>query len=429
MKSQFCLNLILCAIVIVEIENANAGLQLIDSGDGAVLEEVGRVETDIEANLKTSVEDCFGRLHFKSVGNLEWPIFYDKRTLSLFNRSFSNGVFDRGDSMTIGDVSVAVLGPNSPDLRSSMEGRLPSVMRKSHVDSLQNNLAYLKRLKYEPLDEARKKHSRRMFQDEVVINKKNIEKIDTDYQELIEISLNAKGYWTREVGSSGALESLIWMYVSSGEHIYVFESRRELAQKERHKSEFLKFLRRFRTRAANEIPSEPGVCIPHGFIRDDGKSIIEFKQSLRWKDAPGVLYTIQTGNLQRNDLKDVVFLAAMRAGVGQYGSASDAVIASHLAERVGPSVVKIGDVEAAQGGVALVVKKPGSETFEAYSVFTGASGELDDASAPYILVDMRTVRITVAPELKTQPPPFKQSMNRLEMLLKDMRVRRTAPSS
>jgi hypothetical protein len=61
-------------------------------------------------------------------------------------------------------------------------------------------------------------------------------------------------------------------------------------------------------------------------------------------------------------------------------------------------------------------------------VFTGYSGWLGTAVLPYILVEMRTVTKAQAPELKQNPPPFKQSMERLELMLKSMRWRPTNPS-
>lgn len=52
----------------------------------------------------------------------------------------------------------------------------------------------------------------------------------------------------------------------------------------------------------------------------------------------------------------------------------------------------------------------------------------ESAVLPFILVEMSSRTMEQAPELKTNPPPFKQSMDRLQMLLKSTPLRPTMPS-
>jgi hypothetical protein len=96
-------------------------------------------------------------------------------------------------------------------------------------------------------------------------------------------------------------------------------------------------------------------------------------------------------------------------------------------QRIGPRFYKIGSLTGSQGGAVLKVTQSGRENYDMYSVFTGYSGWLGTAVLPYILVEMRTVSKAQATELKQNPPPFKPSMDRLELLLKSMRLRPTSP--
>ncbi|SFQ89665.1 hypothetical protein SAMN05216578_11840 [Halopseudomonas formosensis] len=54
----------------------------------------------------------------------------------------------------------------------------------------------------------------------------------------------------------------------------------------------LDFLARFRARAEHEIPTEPGVCIPFGFIADSGNEPFDFGYQWRPRSTPALLYRI-----------------------------------------------------------------------------------------------------------------------------------------
>jgi len=194
-----------------------------------------------------------------------------------------------------------------------------------------------------------------------------------------------------------------------------------------HKRDFSAMLAKFRARAANEIPTEPGVCFPYGFIPDDGRTVVEFKQSLRYSDAPGVLYTIETGTVDPRRLKSTPLLAAAHAGINPPPATEESEIRPVVIQRIGPHSIKIGGLSALQGGGVLQAGS-GSKKYDIYSVFSGYSGWLGTAVLPYILVEMHTVNRELATELKQSPPPFKQSKARLDILLQSMRWRPTDPT-
>ncbi|KSJ12968.2 hypothetical protein AO994_14990 [Pseudomonas aeruginosa] len=53
---------------------------------------------------------------------------------------------------------------------------------------------------------------------------------------------------------------------------------------------------RFRTRELYEVPDEPGICFPYGFITDDGKTAYELKNSLRFTRTPNVIFSLLTAS-------------------------------------------------------------------------------------------------------------------------------------
>ncbi|MGK5030023.1 T6SS immunity protein Tli4 family protein [Janthinobacterium sp. MDT1-19] len=195
-----------------------------------------------------------------------------------------------------------------------------------------------------------------------------------------------------------------------------------------HGQQFIQFLKSFRPRATAEVPKELGLCIPHGFIADDGRAISSIKQSLRWPDAPGVLYTISTGNVDPRALKVPLVQGAATGGIGQFGSRGEQEAKPFIVERIVPRSARIGALTAQQGGVALKVSRPDSAPSETYTVFTAYAGWLGTAVLPYILIELSSLSIAQAPELKQNPPPLKTSYARLETLLKSTHLRPTEPA-
>ena len=241
----------------------------------------------------------------------------------------------------------------------------------------------------------------------------------------------SQGYWTSTTYANDDTNpySVLRAYLTRGEYVYVFESTVKMttaADKEAHKRDFTALLKKFRTRAPSEIPTEPGVCFPFGFIPDDGRTVVEFKQSLRYPDAPGVLYTIETGTVHPRRIKVTPLLAAAHASINPPPATEENEVRPVVTKRIGPHSVKMGGLSALQGGVVLQAGA-GTEKYDIYSVFSGYSGWLGTAVLPYILVEMHTANRERATELKQNPPPFAQSKDRLDILLSSMRWRPTNP--
>jgi len=94
----------------------------------------------------------------------------------------------------------------------------------------------------------------------------------------------------------------------------------------------------------------------------------------------------------------------------------------------GPRPAHIGALSADQGGISLNVADPGKPPVYNYSVYTGYAGWPNSQVLPYITVDMRSFTRQQDKSLKADPPPFDESLARLDKLLKSIRLRPTQPA-
>lgn len=331
--------------------------------------------------------------------------------------------------MRFGNTRVAVIVAGG-GAKETLLGSLPTA-REAH---LRKRIEEKRRVIAERKEKGIKTQQDRwlLYLDENAIRSwgERIKKIQAEHEPFSSGVPDSEGYWTSWVEPGGDRYSVLRAYLTRGDFVYVFESSQIMttaADKEAHKKDFSAMLARFRTRTPHEIPTELGVCVPFGFIPDDGTTVTEFKQSLRFADAPGVLYTLQTGNVHPRRLKTPPLTALANASINPPASPGKGGTQAVLAQRIGPRSHKIGALTGQQGGVVLKATRPNGEKYDVYSVFTGYSGWLGTAVLPYILVDMRTVTKEQAAELKQNPPPFEQSMQRLELLLNSTRLRPTNP--
>lgn len=378
------------------------------------------------------LRECLGRLVFDVHQPVQWPTAYgDASDTKLFYRAFSEDVFHQGDEIRVGNVRIGVQGPMSKEQLAALHDSLPEPSIVQMQGWLKETTAELADLKKQPLT-AKTRNAMALAEDAIVSRQAQIKQLQTDYQAFDSGLPDSEGYRTAYNAShdESVRYSVYRSHLKRGQYVYVFESEEKLGpanSEQAHGQRFIAFLKSFRPRAANEVPKDLGICIPYGFIADDGKTTSEIKQSLRWPDALGVLYTISTGNVDARSLKSPVVTAAATAGVGMFGTKGEAQAKPFISERIGPRVAKIGSLTAQQGGIAFNIKRPGKAPFEAYTVFTGYSGWLGTAVLPYILIELNTRTIEQAAELAKNPPPFKTSFARLESLLKSTHLRPTDP--
>ncbi|MCS0630455.1 T6SS immunity protein Tli4 family protein [Telluria mixta] len=377
--------------------------------------------------------ECLGRMMFDVNETIEWPTFYrHKYPDGIFARSFSDNIEDPYDSMRYGDTFIAVIASTNEIPKEKVFEDVPRARVAALKKYIEEKNAYIARLKKSAKTADANKNEIEDQLEDIQRLETTIAKYGANYEQFETGLPNSEGYWTSEHSSVDKAErdSILRAYLTRGDHIFVFESTTRIktpSDKETHKKKFSLMLSNFRTRAANEIPSEKGVCIPFGFIQDNGDTAIAFKQTMRFSDAPGVLYTLSTGKVTSRNIKATPLLAMAEAAISPPPQEKPSDPVPKVVQRIGPRIVKMGGLSASQGGVHLKLDQPGGKGYEIYSVFTGYGGWLGTTVLPYILVNMRTMNKNLAPELKEIPPPFAVSKNRMDLIVKSMRWRLTTP--
>ncbi len=379
----------------------------------------------------SGTEECLGRLVWSALVTLEWPLRYNAALYQKFTHRFSEHVVSKGDEIRFGNTRISVTAL-TPAARDEVLASLPDNRHSAWQKKLAQREAELKRATKRKNGTEKERNAYEIAKDEVAEAKKALDELAQGYKPYRPELADSRGYWSSEEAAAGNGDrySIYRAYLFRQDYLYSFESKALLGPAmtaETHGRQFSALLASFRQRKMNEIPSEPGVCIPYGFLPDNGQTVIDIKQSIRWVDAPGVLYTIHTGTVQPQQLKATLALATATAQVGRFGSEEEEQVKPYVVQRIGPRQVAMGGLRGEQGGVVLKVEQAGQAPYQAYSVFTGYAGWFGVDALPFILVDLQTFNCMQAPELKVNPPDFKQSMQRLDNLLKNMRVRSATP--
>lgn len=194
-----------------------------------------------------------------------------------------------------------------------------------------------------------------------------------------------------------------------------------------HQRDFLATLQRFQARELYSIPKTPGVCIPYGFLPDDGRTDFNTNVSIRYSDRPGVIYSINTGVVGVMDSRGPepgLLKAATRAATG---ALAGVLTEGRVLDSIGPRSATIGALSANQGGTVLNAADAGQPPVPTYSVYTAYDGWMNSQVLPFIVVDMSSFTREQYETLPSNPPPFQESQQRLDKLLKSMRLRPTEP--
>lgn len=190
---------------------------------------------------------------------------------------------------------------------------------------------------------------------------------------------------------------------------------------------FRDMIKRFQVRKMHDIPKAPGICIPYGFIPDDGRGHFRTEVSMRYADQPGVIYTIGTAVVGERGIEGpepALLQATARAAAG---TLSGVLSTGRDTKSIGPRATTIGALPAHQGGISMNVAEPGKPPVRSYSVYTGYPGWNHSRVLPAITVNLRSFTKEQERTLKADPPPFEESLARLDALLKSIRLRPTEP--
>jgi hypothetical protein len=185
----------------------------------------------------------------------------------------------------------------------------------------------------------------------------------------------------------------------------------------------LAWLKRFRPRALFEIPDEPGICFPYGFIVDDGTFDHDLHASFRYADTPGVFYHLRSKTVDEKGPKPMFMETASRA----FASKLNLQAAAAHSRSIGPRKVTLGALPAQQGGYELNYPTEDRPPVKTYSIFTGRGGERHSMALPDLSVEMESYVPEQSEEVTADPPPLEESMARLEAFLAGFRLRPTDP--
>ena len=372
-------------------------------------------------------QECLGRLVFEVESGVQWPTYFRGDIGNEFVRSFSEQVYNNSDVIKFGEYRIAVIAAPDAEAEKAIKWELPSVARVEYANHISNAEKSLKEMK---ATKTASQHDIDSLLDSIKGWQRALTILNSENFDFNPNIPNAQGFGKAIADGASSVEnfSVYRVYITYKKYVYIFESSKRITTKDYrklHEQEFVAQLKKFVPREANEIPSGPGVCIPYGFLRDDGTTPSDMKLSFRMPDAQGVLYTIHTGS-RGNRRSSPTLKAISFASVGKMGTPEDVEVAPFITDRIGPRSYKIGGVEGKQGGVAARIGAANSG-YETYQVFTGYSGSAATEALPFIFVELNTTTMEMAPELKQNPPPFKQSMERYESLLRSIRLRPTTP--
>lgn len=150
---------------------------------------------------------------------------------------------------------------------------------------------------------------------------------------------------------------------------------------------------RFEPRALYEIPTGPGVCLPYGFIRDDGNTHFEFKYSLRLKNNKNIIVGLINASAGNPWHRQPAF-----GTVNDYLPTYDF---SRFVKRDLQGSLPLGDSPEAFVGWHVEPRPNSNEKERLWYAFSLRGG----SSTPWVAVQVHTVRPGVDGIESVTPPP------------------------
>lgn len=234
-------------------------------------------------------QECLGRLTFDVPEEIEWATFNADRTMQISKgggHDFSDMVAARGDNATYGEFGAVIYVSDKVD-RSMLDDvygyrRGTSVLHQDQLkEDLETDKRILKRFErenYSVEDIEEKREQMKKLEEQIALALPTVHDLGIP-----------DAYF---VGSASAPAEA---YIHRNNRVYAFFMRTAYAQG-KGKEAMLDMMSRFRPRELYEVPDESGVCMPYGFIADDGKADYSVKNSLRFTATPNVVFSIVTAS-------------------------------------------------------------------------------------------------------------------------------------
>jgi len=362
-------------------------------------------------------QECIGRLVFDVPRDMEWGILSPNAADQEFG--FSGGIKAGNEEIRIGRLRINIVTNVEPTAVARMmethevEKRLAIRHLEEEIKSDQDSVRYL---------------TRNPNNEDITAIKKTISALNNTIQTNSKLLQALPSLWSTyslDIPDSAAYNAggNLYAYVWRDGSIYRFKDTEGENDPpvEVRKPIFDALVKRFRARKLYEIPKELGICFPYGFVPDDGTTPYAVYASIRYTDTPTVVYGMGTEIGEEPGPEPVGYTAQLRAEIGQAGGLEDRNV-----KRFGPSKVKIGAIDATQGGVSCILKE-GASTLETYLAYTGTMGREGSQMFPAISLDMWTYTRNQSSAIRSNPPPFKESKARYDDFLKSLRFRPTTP--
>ncbi|AZN35246.1 T6SS immunity protein Tli4 family protein [Iodobacter ciconiae] len=398
--------------------------------------------------------ECLGRMQFDVQHPLEWPV-NDEHNLAN-GPGFTHGINTYrivGEGIQINGIEIKVFKPeiinsnlnNSEyNIGHSLENMSSlgligktSTLKKLHSDLETVNDIYESRVErkktdvdnYINLEEALadKNKSIKEIEEHIAYIEKNWREVDTGLPD-------SSAYWEEEQAKLDMSREKMKppyvtynAYVWRAPYMYIFTIKGAFPKAD-IEGKMQKVLKNFRARSLYEIPKEQGLCIPFGFIADQGDLSNKIGLSFRHPDALGVLYNIHLEYVPEGGFLGAGALeSATRAGIGLFGGSQLAEYKATISQIIGPRGADIGGLASSEGGVAYKIQQKKNAIEEAYGVYTEFDGRMGSQVLPLIKLELATVPRGRYPLLTKNPPPFAESMSRYDAFKKSIRLRPTTP--
>nr|WP_320134077.1 T6SS immunity protein Tli4 family protein [uncultured Holophaga sp.] len=370
-------------------------------------------------------QECLGRMIFAVPRGMEWGIAYDTGE-SFQDRhdyiGFPGDISGDGDCSAVGNITIRVEGP-APRKMLDEQIRLHEIQKRLTIENLmrdaESRKETIKTLKENPNKEDPTGIAKAIkdFQADIIRDEAGVQDVQASWR-TYQLGLPDSAAYMAGDG----LFAYLWR--DGKLHCFMDSQGEGDPPVEVRKPRFDAFVRNYRTRRLYEIPKERGICLPYGFVPDDGSTPYTIRISFRFEDALGVIYSLGTATVGELGSEPTWFHATSSAAAGMGGE-----LEGYKVQRIGPRGARIGALTAQQGGCVVQQHPEGQAPFETYILYTGYGGWGHSQVLPTVSLDLRCY---VAGEegstaLTENPPPFSVTYSRYDALLKSLHLRPTTP--
>ncbi|MFG5863365.1 T6SS immunity protein Tli4 family protein [Metapseudomonas sp. CR1201] len=242
----------------------------------------------------SSRQECLGRVAFDVQEEIEWAVFSNKRVTRIADargggHRFTDKVAGRWERLSYGTDHNAIVYVTAPTTREKFDGAANYIRGRGtlYQEELRKKIEI-------------KKYRIQRMQAGNYSTPEDIKSVEEEIRE-VEADIPLAQIYDHDLGipdshALGSKEIPFRLLLWRDSRVYYFVFSRPDAGTAVYMQDLA---RRFRTRALYEVPQEPGICFPYGFIADDGKVPFDLRFSLRFTRTPNVivsLLTASTGN-------------------------------------------------------------------------------------------------------------------------------------